>query len=149
MAARNISQNARPAAVLTVAVALFLAAGASCVTGISLLFPHSILSHIWELNRPAYIAFARLGRFPGLLLLALGALCCVIAIGLLRRKRWAWWAAVFLFSVHCLGDLVTVVFYGDVVKGGSGIVIASLFLFCLMMPTARQYFDIRRGVPQG
>jgi hypothetical protein len=44
---------------------------------------------------------------------------------------------------------VTVVFYGDVVKGGSGIVIASLFLFCLMMPTARQYFDIRRGVPQG
>ena len=149
MAARNISQNARPAAVLTVAVALFLAAGASCVTGISLLFPHSILSHIWELNRPAYIAFARLGRFPGLLLLALGALCCVIAIGLLRKKRWAWWAAVFLFSVHCLGDLVTVVFYGDVVKGGSGIVIASLFLFCLMMPTTRQYFDIRRGVPQG
>jgi hypothetical protein len=54
-----------------------------------------------------------------------------------------------LFSVHCLGDLVTVVFYGDVVKGGSGIVIASLFLFCLMMPTTRQYFDIRRGVPQG
>src|ERR1700761_3182567 len=149
MAAREISQNARPAAALTVAVALFLAAAASCVTGISLLFPHSILIRIRELNRPAYIAFARLGRFPGLLLLALGALCCVIAIGLLRRKRWAWWAATFLFSVHCLGDLVTVVFYGDVVKGGSGIVIASLFLFCLMLPGTRQYLDIRRGLPQG
>lgn len=146
MAARDITRNARPAAVLTVAVALFLATAASCVTGISLLFPHSILSRIWELNRPAYIAFARLGRFPGLLLLALGALCGAMAIGLLRRRRWAWWAAAFLFIVHCIGDLVTLVFYGDVVKGGSGIVIASLFLFCLMMPRTRQHFDIRRGV---
>ena len=116
MAPRDISQNARPAAVLTVAIALFLATAASCVTGISMLFPHSMLSGIWELNRPAYIAFARLGRFPGVLLIALGALCCAIAIGLLRRKRWAWWAATFLFSVHCLGDLVTIMFYGDVVR---------------------------------
>jgi hypothetical protein len=149
MTARDITQNARPAAVLTVAVALFLATAASCVTGISLLFPHSILSRIWDLNRPAYVAFARLGGFPGVLLLALGALCGAMAIGLLRRKRWAWWAAVFLFSVHCLGDLVTLMFYGDVVKGGSGIVIASLFLFCLMMRGTRQYFDIRSGVSQG
>jgi hypothetical protein len=143
VAALDIPQKARPFTVLAVAAALFFATAASCVTGISLLFPYSALSWIWELNRPAYIAFARLGRFPGLLLLALAVLCGAMAVGLLKRKRWAWWAAGFLFGVHCLGDLVTLVLYRDVVKGASGILIASLFLLCLLTPATRRYFDVR------
>jgi hypothetical protein len=128
--------------VLTVVLALFFATAAACVTGISLLFPHSALNWIWELNRPAYVAFARLGRLPGLLLLALGTLCGAMAFGLLQRRRWAWWGAIVLFGIHCVGDLVTLVLYRDLVKGSSGIVIASLFLLCLLMPGTRRYFAV-------
>ena len=145
MAASDIPQKTRPAAVLTITVFLFFATAAACVTGISLLFPGSVLSSIWELNRPAYVAFAPFRRVAGLLLLTLGALCAVLTLGVLRRKRWAWWGAVLLLGVHCMGDLVTLVLYRDVVKGGSGVLIASLFLVLLLLPATRRYFDVPRA----
>lgn len=144
MATLDIPRKTHPAAVLTVAVALFFATAAACVTGISLLFPNSVLSWIWQLNKPAYVAFAPFGRIAGVLLLALAALCLAMAVGLLERKRWAWWGAVLLFGINGLGDLLTLVLYRDVVKGGSGVLIASLFLFCLLLPGTRRYFDVRR-----
>jgi hypothetical protein len=70
-----------------------------------------------------------------------------MAVGLLERKRWAWWGAVLLFGINGLGDLLTLVLYRDVVKGGSGVLIASLFLFCLLLPGTRRYFDVRRAGP--
>jgi len=142
MAAREIMQKTPPA-LLAVAVALFFATTMSCLAGISLLFPNPVLSRIWELNRPAYVAFAPWGELVGALLLALGLFCAAATLGLLQRKRWAWWAAVILFGINGLGDLLTLLSGRDVVKGGAGVLAASLFLFGLMIPATRWHFDVR------
>jgi hypothetical protein len=142
MAAREIMQKT-PSALLAVAVALFFATAMSCLTGISLLYPNPALNRVWELNRPAYVAFAPWGKLVGALLLALGVFCAAAALGLLQRKRWAWWAAVILFSINGLGDLLTVLSGRDVGKGGAGVLVASLFLFCLIIPATRGHFDVR------
>jgi hypothetical protein len=142
MPAREIMQKT-PSALFAVAIALFFATTMSCLTGISLLYPNPVLSRIWELNRPAYVAFAPWRKLVGGLLLALGVCCAAAALGLLQRKRWAWWAAVILFSINGLGDLLTLLSGRDVVKGGAGVLVASLFLFCLMIPATRGDFDVR------
>jgi hypothetical protein len=140
MAARDIAQKTPPA-LLVVAVALFFATTISCLTGISLLFPNPVLSRIWELNRPAYVAFAPWGKLVGALLLALGVFCSAAALGLLQRKRWAWWASVVVFGINGLGDLLTLVSRRDLVKGSAGVLVTSLFLFCLMIPATRRHFN--------
>ena len=94
MAAREITQKTR-SALFAVAIALFFATAMSCLTGISLLFPNPVLSRIWELNPPAYVAFAPWGKLVGGLLLALAVFCAAAALGLLQRKRWAWWRPSF------------------------------------------------------
>jgi hypothetical protein len=53
-----------------VAIFLFVAAVVALVTAASLLFPNPFWNRMWDLNRPAYLVFERLGRLPGVLLLA-------------------------------------------------------------------------------
>ena len=84
-----------------------------------------------------------MGELVGALLLALGLFCAAATLGLLQRKRWAWWAAVILFGINGLGDLLTLLSGRDVVKGGAGVLAASLFLFGLMIPATRWHFDVR------
>jgi hypothetical protein len=131
-----------PVAVRTIAAVLFLACAISFLTGTSLLFPQVGWHRLWELNRPAYAFLSRgdLEPIAGMLLLALGMVTAIAAWGLLRGRRWAWWIAVSVFAVNGLGDLVTLAVRGDVVRGGSGMVIASLFLFLLMRSRTRRYF---------
>jgi hypothetical protein len=88
------SSKRPPAAALMVAVVLSLAAAVSFLTGSSLLFPDVAWHRIWEWNKPAYVAFARLGRIAGVLLLLLAALSAITGSGLFRGKRWAWWMAI-------------------------------------------------------
>jgi hypothetical protein len=134
------SSKRPPAAVLTVAAVLCLAAAVSFLTGSSLLFPGLAWHRIWELNRPAYVAFAHLGRVAGVLLLLLGVLSAITGAGLFRGKRWAWWMAIALFGINGLGDVVTLILERDVGRSGSGVLIALLFLWCLMSAGARRYF---------
>jgi hypothetical protein len=63
--------------------------------------------------------------------------------GLLRGRRWAWWIAVAVFTINGCGDLVTLIVRRDVVKGGSGVLIASVFLFLLLRSGTRQHFEAR------
>ena len=51
--------------------------------------------------------------------------------------------AVILFGINGLGDLLTLLSGRDVVKGGAGVLAASLFLFGLMIPATRWHFDVR------
>lgn len=138
--AQNIAATKRPATGTAVAVFLFLASAVAVVTGISLLFPSLNWNWLWDLNRPAYTAFHRLGRLPGVLLLVVAAGAFIAANGLLRRRRWAWWMAVALFAANGLGDLAALLLRGEVIRGGSGVLIAGAFLFCLTRPRVRRQF---------
>ena len=131
-----------PTAVRTIAIVLFLATAMSFLTGSSLLFPNVGWHRLWELNPAAYAFVARnqLQAIAGALLLALGIVTAIAGAGLLRGRRWAWWIAVAVFAINGLGDLLTMVVHRDVVKGGSGVLIASIFLFLLMHSGTRGYF---------
>jgi hypothetical protein len=76
----------------------------------------------------------------GILLLALSGIAASTALGLIRRKSWAWWIAVFLFAINGLGDAVSILVTRDLIRGVPGLLIAGGFLFTLSRPVVRQYF---------
>jgi hypothetical protein len=136
-----ITPQERPRTVAVVAAFLFLATVVAMVTGISLLFPAPFWKPLWDLNRPAYLAFEKFGISAGAFLLIIGIAACAISIGLLRRRRWAWWSAMALFAVNGVGDLAALLVQRDLVKGGSGVVIAACFLISLTRPHVKRFFD--------
>ena len=103
--------------------------------------PESILEPDVDLNKPAYLAFEKLGKMPGVLMLALGITTGLAGAGLLRRKKWAWWIASAIFAINGLADVVTLLLTQNVMRGGSGILIAGVFLFLLTRPRVHRYFD--------
>ncbi|MGD0735730.1 MAG: hypothetical protein ABR976_11310 [Terracidiphilus sp.] len=129
--ATNLPQSTT---LVVVAAFLLLAAVIALVTGISLLFPNPVWNSLWNLNRPAYIAFEKFGRLSGVLLLAVCAGACAAGVGLLRRRRWAWLIAVTLFAMNGLGDLASLFLMHDLVKGFSGLLVAGVFLYLLTRP---------------
>ncbi len=129
-----------PRAVLVVAIVLSLAAAIATVTGFSLLFPDPIWNRMWELNRPAYLAFSRFGRLSGVVLFALAIGTGAAALGMIGRKKWGWWAAVTLFAANGMGDLLALADAHDLARSGSGVLIAGLFLYLLMRPDVRAHF---------
>ncbi len=130
----------RPKMVLAVAAFLFLATVMSMATGTSLLWPSPFWERLWDINRPAYVTFAAFGRISGGLLMALGAGTAAAGIGLLHRKKWAWWFAMALFAVNGCGDVISFFKRRDLLRSGSGVLIAIAFLFCLSRPSIRRYF---------
>ncbi len=135
----------RPIAVTVAAAFLFLATVISSVTAESLLFPSPWWNWLWDLNRAAYVSFARLGPAAGFLLLAVGAVAAAAGTGLIRRRRWAWWIAISLFTINGLGDAFTLFVKQDLAKGVSGMLIAGAFLFWLSRPAAMRYFREARS----
>jgi hypothetical protein len=125
-----------------VAAFLFAATAIAAVVGVSLLWPNALLDRLWELNKPGAAAFRALGRrTSGTALLLLGAGTLAAGIGLLERKRWAWWFAVVLFTIDGAGDVVSLLVTGDWLKSASGMVICSAFLYALSRSRVRSYFQ--------
>lgn len=143
IARTGIPPVAMPSAVRVIAIVLFLATAISFLTGSSLLFPEVAWHRLWEWNRPAYAFLSQedVGTSAGVLLLALGMVTAIAGWGLLRGRRWAWWIAVAVFAINGLGDVLTMIVRRDVVRGGSGVLIASLFLFLLMRSGTRHFFQ--------
>jgi len=131
----------RPKAVFVVAVFLFAATVMAAVAGTSLLFPETFLDRIWELNPQAHAGFKPLGRASGLLLLMLGVATGAAAAGLLRARRWAWLLAIAVFTLNGLGDFISLLIGGDLVKSGSGVLIAAIFLATLLRPRVAIFFE--------
>src|ERR1051326_4420997 len=136
-----LKREPKPKAVTVVAIFLFVAAAIAFVVGASLLFPNPLMEFLWKLNRPAEATFRSFGRIAGIALMMLGIGTCTAAIGLLRRKEWAWWFAVVLFATDAVGDLVSLVATGDWLRSTAGIVISCAFLWSLRSRQVRAYVD--------
>ncbi len=133
----------RPGAVSFVAVFLFTATAIASVVATSLLFPGTLLDRLWELNEPAYAGFKVLGRASGVLLLLVGMAAAAAGTGLLRGKKWAWRLSIGVFAASGFGDLVSLLITKDLLKSGSGALIAGAFLFCLLHPSVTRFVESR------
>jgi hypothetical protein len=138
------SAKQRPKTVSIVAAFLFAATAIAAVAGISLLFPGTLFDRLWELNKPGAAAFHALGRLSGVLLLVLGVGTSAAAAGLLQGKKWSWWFAMVLFTINGCGDVVSFFATRDILRSGSGVVIASVFLYALSRGRVRRYFEQAR-----
>ena len=87
----------------------FFAAGATiCVLSIiTLVSPGGWLEWMWRADPHKREAFAALGIWGILILLATGTGCALSAIGLWRTTRWGRWLAIGMLAANALGDLVT------------------------------------------
>jgi len=132
----------RPKAVAIVGAFLFAATGIAFVVGLTLLFPNPAMDFMWKVNPAAYPAFRAMGRVAGVPLIALGVGTLAAGVDLLRRKKWAWWFAMILFAINGCGDVVGLVVMRDVLRSGSGVLIASAFLWALGRGRVRRYFSV-------
>jgi len=73
-----------------------------------------------------------MGWIAGALPLALSIGTATAAIGLLRRRNWAWWFAVALFAVNGCGNLASLSLIGDWWRSASGVAVAAAFLLALL-----------------
>lgn len=131
----------RPKTVPIVSAFLFAAAAMAALVAASLLVPHTPLDRFWELSRRAEAEFRALGRIAEVLLLLVGIAACSAAVGLLRRKQWAWWLALLLFAVNGSGDLVSFILTRDWLRTLSGAIIAAGFVYSLSRSSVRRYFE--------
>jgi hypothetical protein len=123
------------------AVGLFLFFGAimASLAAATLLWRGTALDRLWVLNPIAYEQLAPLGSVVGVFFLLLGAALTTAGIGWFRRRVWGWRLAVVIIATQVLGDVVNCV-RGDLLRGGTGVIIAGALLMFLLQPKIKATF---------
>ena len=80
-----------------------------------------------------------MGNTVGIFFLLLGAALTTAGIGWFRRRLWGWRLAVVIIATQVLGDVVNCV-RGDLLRGGTGFIIAGALLLFLLRPKFRAAF---------
>ncbi len=118
---------------------LFFGAAMAILAATTLLWRGTALDRLWALNPTAYRQLAPLGGTVGTLFLLLGTALITAGIGWFRRHLWGWGLAVVIISTQVLGDVVNCV-RGDLLRGGTGVIIAGALLLFLLQPKVRAMF---------
>src|ERR1700730_13988607 len=123
------------------AVGIFFFFGAimASLAATTLLWRGTPLDRLWDLNPMAHKQLAPLGGAVGILFLLLGAALATAGIGWFRRRLWGWRLAVVIIATQVLGDVIHCV-RGDLLRGGTGIIIAGVLLLFLLQPKLRATF---------
>ena len=132
----------RPKGVIILAIIVFIAAILALIVSISTILPGTPLDIIWTLKNsfPTGFRSTVAGMIFGLFILTLGLIMIYAGSGLLKGKKWAWWTILIIFLANGIGDAISVA-YGGGIKGISGILIASAFLFYLTRPNVKKFFQ--------
>jgi hypothetical protein len=113
---------------------LFFGAIMASLAAVTLLWQGTALDRLWVLNPIAYKQLVPLGGTVGILLLLLGASLTTAGIGWFQRRLWGWRLAVLIIATQTLGDVVNCA-RGDLLRGGTGVIIAGALLLFLLRPT--------------
>ncbi|MGC2742520.1 MAG: hypothetical protein WA672_04980 [Candidatus Angelobacter sp.] len=140
MSADTVLGRDRPKTVVIVATFLFAATIVAFITGESLLFPNTLLDHLWILNPEGATLFHSIGRVSGVFLLALGFGTFFAGLGLLGGQLWAWWFGISLFTIDACGNVVSYFLTHDALRSIAGAIVSATFLSFLCRYSVRDYF---------
>jgi hypothetical protein len=87
----------------------------------------------------AYKRLVPTGRPVGILFLLLSGALTTAGIGWFRRRPWGWKLAVVIIATQVAGDLLNCV-NGDLLRGGTGVIIAGALLLFLWRRKMRDSF---------
>jgi hypothetical protein len=122
-----------------IGIFLFFGAVMAGLAAITLLWRGTPLDRLWVLNQVAYNSLVPMGRAVGILFLLLSGALTTAGIGWFRRRPWGWRLAVVIIATQVVGDLVNCV-RGDLLRGGTGVIIAGALLLFLWRPKIRDSF---------
>jgi hypothetical protein len=123
------------------AIGIFLFFGAimAGLAATTLLWRGTVLDRIWDLNPTAYRQLVPLTGTVGILFVMLGAALTAAGIGWFQRRLWGWRLAVLIIAIQLLGDVVKCI-RGDLLRGGTGVIIAGALLLFLLQEKVRATF---------
>ena len=125
--------------IIAVGVFLFFGATMALLAGSTLIWPGTIFDKAWVLSAAAHARLAPFGTKIGIPFLLLGAILAVAGTGWFRRRVWGWRLAVAVIATQVVGDIANA-FLGDIVRGGTGFLIAGALLFYLLRQEVRSAF---------
>ncbi len=127
-------------------IVFFVLATAICLATVATLAaPGTPLDAMWRMKPQARADFLRMG-VPAVFLMALVAsVMAVAAVGLWKRSRLGWWAAVAALSVNAASDGLHALLTSET-RDVIGIPIAGLLVGYLCQPRIRALFS-RDGIP--
>jgi hypothetical protein len=135
----NLAAGPRTPGFTAVGIFLFFGASMASLAATTLLWRGTALDRLWALNPIAYKQLVPLGSTVGIFFLMLGAALTTAGIGWFRRRLWGWRLAVAIIATQVLGDAVNCV-RGDLLRGGTGVIIAGALLLFLLQPKIRATF---------
>jgi hypothetical protein len=132
--------NGKPPGFVAMGVFLFFGATMASLAAITLLLPGTSLDRAWRLNPTAYKQLFPLGSRIGILFLLLAILLVVSGVGWFQHRLWGWRLGVAIVATQVIGDIVNLV-RGDLLRGGTGFIIAGALLLYLLTPRVRAAFS--------
>jgi len=135
----DLALGPKPPRFTAIGIFLFFGAIMANLAATTFLWRGTALDRIWTLNPIAYTRLAHLGRTVGILFLLLSAALTTAGIGWFRRRLWGWRLAVVIIATQVLGDVVNCV-RGDLLRGGTGVIIAGALLMFLLQPKIKATF---------
>jgi hypothetical protein len=134
-----------PWAMTAIGVFLFFGAVMASLAGTTLIWPGTLLDHMWVLNAPAYKQLAPFGKTAGIPFLVLSASLATAGVGWFGRRLWGWRLAVVIIATQVLGDLASILM-GHFGRGAAGVTIASALLLFLLRPNVKAGFVARSAI---
>jgi hypothetical protein len=129
----------RPPGFAAIGVFLFFGATMATLAATTLLWRGTPLDRAWTLNPTAYEQLSPLGSKVGILFLLLAVALVTAGIGWFRGRLWGWRLAVSIIGIQVIGDIVNLV-RGDLLRGGTGVIIAGALLLYLLRRRVRVAF---------
>jgi|SRR6266849_5574798 len=136
----RIEGNGKPPGFVAIGVFLFFGATMASLAATTLLLPGTPLDRAWTLNPTAYKQLFPLGSEIGILFVLLAVVLVVSGVGWFQHRLWGWRLAVAIIATQVIGDIVNLV-RGDLLRGGTGVIIAGALLLYLLTPRVRATFS--------
>lgn len=137
---RSRQDDGKPPGFSAIGIFLFFGGVMASLAATTLLLPGTPLDRAWTLNPTAYKQLSPLGTKVGIFFLLLAVVLVVSGIGWFQRRLWGWRLAVAIIATQVTGDIVNVV-RGDLLRGGTGVIIAGALLLYLLRPRVRAAFS--------